>query len=133
MDNLITFDKILRTAKQVRRYDAETVRKTEEEIQKAQNQIAELEKVQKNHFQALSEEDQRRMCEIVGLNYLADAFSAGEEMLPTVSELMLSDKPKEASQDGITTLQETDQRVEAVRGVGTAPQVPDKPTESSPD
>ncbi len=133
MDNLTTFDKMLRTAKIIKHYDAETVRKTEEDIQNAQNQIAEIEKLQKNQFQVLSEEDQRRTCEVVGLKYLERPIPAREEILPAVSDLKVSDKPKEALQDGVTTLQETDKRAEALRGVGNTPQMPDKQTKSSQD
>ena len=130
MDDFATFDKVLRTANILIRYDAETVRKTEEETQDAQNQIAEIGKVQKIDFQALSEEDQRKMCEVVGLEYPERAISAGPEILLAESELEVFEKPKEALQDGVTTLQETEERVEALRGAGNALQVPDKRTKS---
>lgn len=94
------------------------------------NQIAEIEKVQKNHFQVLSEEDQKKTCEVVGMKYLERAISAGEEILPAVSELKVSEKPKEALQDGVTTFREIDKRLEALRG---APQVHDKRTKSPQD
>ena len=68
------------------------VQKTEVEIQKTENEIAVTRKEQKIQFKALSIEDQRRMCAVIGLEHLERACSTSDEMLPAVDALAISDK-----------------------------------------
>ena len=134
MGSLTTFDRNLRTLKRNEPYDAKEVRKTEQEMQNVQDQIAEIRKEQQNQFQALSNEDQRRMCEVVGLEYLKRAVSAGEEALPEGDTLSASDKREEALQDGVDLSQEVNKRVKAPpRRMEKASEMSDKQTQPSQD
>ena len=68
------------------------VRRTEAEIQKVDTEIAKNRKEQTSRFQAMSVEDQRRMCAIVGLEHLEGACSTANETLPAADALATSDR-----------------------------------------
>ena len=135
MGNLDAFDQTLRTLKRNEYCDAEAVRKTEGKRQHALDQIAEIKKEQQDQFQALSNEDQRRMMsEVVGMGYLKRTVSAREEVLPEGDTLSASDKRKGVLQDGVDMSQEVNKRVEAPpHRVGKASEMSDKQTQPSQD
>ena len=102
MDNLDVFNKILRKAKNYQD-GGETERRTQEEVQKAKDQIAELKKEQRSHFLALSIDDRRRMSEVVGLECLQRAYLSADELVTGTDVPTISDKQENSPDEGNIT------------------------------
>ena len=102
MDLLSTFNKILRNANERSRSGPEqkTTRTTQREIQKTQNQIAEIRDEQRHQFKALSNDDRRRLCEVAGLEHLERAWLTVDNVVSELGVLASSDK-QEDSLDGV--------------------------------
>ena len=107
----------------------ELVRKTEVEIQKTEKEIAVTRKEQNVQFKALSIEDQRRMCAVVGLEHLERACSTTDETLPAVDALGISDESfvKPASISG----EETSKQAERSAGAANLSKPPNIQTNLS--
>ena len=133
MDNLVILEKVLCNPKHPF-HNVKAGRSIEEEIQMVQNQMAEINKDQRSQFRALSKLNQRRICELVGLEYLSKFLgSTEEEVLPAIIALGVVNKPEEVLPDGMNMFQKVNERVEAPQGVGNPLQVSEEQTKASRD
>ena len=123
MDLLGTFGKILsNNATRGKGGGKKVVSKTQSEIQKAQHEIAEIREKQRHQFRALSKGDQRRLCEVLGLEKLGRAWVTADETVSEFDVVATSDK-QEDSQDGEGVFGETNIQEKPSRGVKSTPQL----------
>lgn len=124
MDLLVTFNKILHNAQQGHGSPPEqkAVRTTQREIQKTQNQIAEIRDEQRHQFKALSKDDRRKLCEVAGLESLKRAWSTVDDVVSELDVLATSEK-QEDSVEGAGVFGETNMQEERSRGVKNPPQL----------